>query len=94
MTLLETLHYYHNAVNEQLQNGVIPFWLERCYDNQYGGFLTNFDSKGQPLPNHEKYLNTQARLVWWFSKLSRRYPERSEFIKMARYGLDFMIQHF
>lgn len=94
MSLLDTLHYYHNSIDEQLQNGVIPFWLERCYDNQYGGFLTNFDSKGRPLPNPEKYLNTQARLVWWFSTLYRRYPERSEFIEKARYGLDFMIQHF
>ena len=89
-----TLQEYFAVINGQLQNGVIPFWLERSWDNEYGGFLTNFDADGQLMPNTEKYLNTQARLVWWFSTLSRRYPERSEFIELARKGADFMIQYF
>ena len=90
----KTLEEYINAINSLLQNGVIPFWLDRSWDNEYGGYLTNYDSQGRLLPNPEKYLNTQARLVWWFSTLSRRYPERSEFIELARKGVDFMIQYF
>jgi mannobiose 2-epimerase len=66
---------YLNAINEQLQNGIILFWLERSWDDEHGGFLTNFDSQDRLLPNPEKYLNTQVHLVWWFSTLSRRYPE-------------------
>jgi len=94
MTSPNTMQNYLNAINEQLQNGIIPFWLERSWDNEHGGFLANFDSQGRLLPNPEKYLNTRARLVWWFSRLSRRYPERSEFIELARKGVDFIIQHF
>jgi len=89
-----TLQEYFSAINGHLQNGVIPFWLEHSWDHVYGGFLTNFDADGQLMPNKEKYLNTQARLVWWFSNLSRRYPERSDFTELARKGADFMIQYF
>ena len=46
-----TFQEYLNAINIPLHNGVIPFWLERSWDNEYGGFLTDFDSHGQVLPN-------------------------------------------
>ena len=32
-----SLQEYINAINGLLQNGVIPFWLERSWDNEHGG---------------------------------------------------------
>ena len=62
-----------------LEEGIIPFWLQRGWDNDFGGFLTNFDENGHELPTPEKYLNTQARMIWWFSTLSRHYPDRDDY---------------
>lgn len=84
----------HQTIKRHLEEGIIPFWLTRSLDHQYGGFLTNFDERGEPLPTPEKYLNTQCRLIWWFSTLARRYPDRSEFKPLAVQGLDFLLTHF
>jgi mannobiose 2-epimerase len=77
-----------------LEEGIIPFWLQRGWDTVYGGFLTNFDEDGNELPTPEKYLNTQARMIWWFSTLTRHYPNREDFKDLATRGVDFLITHF
>jgi mannobiose 2-epimerase len=68
--------------------------MERAPDNEFGGFLTNFDENGDSLGTPEKYLNTQARLAWWFSILFRHYPEKAEFKDLASRGVDFLLNHF
>ncbi len=77
-----------------LESGVIPFWLQRAWDTEYGGFLTNFDSKGKKTGQSEKYLNSQCRLLWWFSRLAHRYPDRTEFHQLAEKGCSFLIAAF
>ena len=90
----DKLSTLHAAMSQHLEEGIIPFWLEHSWDARFGGFITNFDQQGLPLETPEKYLNTQARLIWWFSALTRRYPERGEFRSLASRGLDFLIDHF
>ena len=84
----------HTEMTQHLESGIIPFWLARAWDDVWGGFLTNFDENGDALDTPEKYLNTQARLVWWFSALFRRYPVRAEFKDLACRGVDFLLSHF
>jgi len=81
-------------VRDHLDHGIIPFWLARAADRECGGFLTNFDGQGDDLGTPEKYLNTQCRLLWWFSTLARRLPGRCEFADLAEWGADFLIAHF
>ena len=82
------------TVENHLNNGIIPFWFARALDTQYGGFMTNFDEQGNALPVPEKYVNTQCRLIWWFSTLHRRFPQLSKAADMANQGVDFLIKHF
>jgi mannose/cellobiose epimerase-like protein (N-acyl-D-glucosamine 2-epimerase family) len=49
---------------------LIPFWDKKAVDMQYGGFVTNFDANGKPVEMPEKCLNTQCRMIWWFSQLN------------------------
>ena len=72
----QRLMQLHTAMVRHLEGGIVPFWLERAWDAEYGGFLTNFDENGKALDTPEKYLNTQARLIWWFSALFRSMPVR------------------
>lgn len=82
------------ALKDHLEQGLIPFWNARAVDPEYGGFRTNFDSEGDPLPCPEKYLNTQCRLLWWFSTLCRRFPGNAHYDRVARDGADFLIRNF
>lgn len=81
-------------IEAHLERDVIPFWNARAVDPEHGGFRTNFDSNGDPLPCPEKYLNKQCRVIWWFSTLCGRYPAEPRYGQMARDGVDFLIRHF
>ncbi len=82
------------TVEDHLYNGIIPFWFARALDKEYGGFLTNFDEQGKALPCPEKYVNTQCRLIWWFSTLKRRLPQTPGAAEMAARGVDFLLKYF
>ena len=83
-----------STVQNHLDNGIIPFWFARALDTQYGGFVTNFDEMGRALPCPEKYVNTQCRLIWWFSTLYRRFPELQKSAEMASHGVEFLFKNF
>ncbi|MBN1449719.1 MAG: AGE family epimerase/isomerase [Anaerolineales bacterium] len=82
------------SMTQHFEQALIPFWIERGPDKEFGGFLTNFDEDGHHRGTPEKYLNTQARLVWWFSALYRRYPQQDGFMEIAEQGVEFLLKHF
>jgi mannobiose 2-epimerase len=88
------LQAHLSSVENHLNNGIIPFWFDRALDTEYGGFLTNFDGQGRELPMPEKYVNTQCRLIWWFSTLHRRFPHMAKAEAMAGQGVEFLIKYF
>ncbi len=65
-------------MQHHLEQGLIPFWRERAADRALGGYRTNFNEQGQALPQPDKYLNTQCRLLWWFARLNRAYPDQPD----------------
>lgn len=83
-----------NEVSEHLQRGIIPFWSARALDGDCGGYLTNFDEQGRSTGTPEKYLNTQCRLLWWFSTLQRHCPDAPASRELASAGFEFMLRHF
>ena len=60
---------YKKDLSEFLRDKLIPFWLERSVDTQYGGYLTSFDENGELFGDLEKNIVTQSRMVWGFSHL-------------------------
>lgn len=82
------------AIHGHLEHELIPFWNTHAIDEQYGGYHTAFDDKGTALPQPEKYLNVQARMLWWFSRLARAYPDRPDYRAKAQQGATFIIGAF
>lgn len=87
--------FYENV----LLNGILPFWLKRCEDREYGGYLNCFDNKGEHLVSYDKYTWSQGRFLWVFSRLaSTKAPlfssdERKEFLRLAETGYRFLRDH-
>ncbi|MFP7296839.1 AGE family epimerase/isomerase [Neobacillus niacini] len=81
-------------VEDHLKNGIIPFWLNKGYDNQNGGYLTCFDSEGSLGEDTDKYIVTQCRMIWGFSAFYQLYPENKELLFMAEQGVNFLLDHF
>jgi cellobiose epimerase len=92
--MLANFPSFLSEIEAHLERDVIPYWRARAVDPEHGGFRTNFDPQGSPLPCPEKYLNTQCRMIWWFSTLCRRYPNDARYGRMARDGVDFLVRHF
>ena len=79
-----------------LSEKIIPFWLARSVDSEYGGFLTSYDENGAPLGSDDKYLVTQCRMVWGFSNLQKhaRVQDAAAMKEAAAQGLAFLYDNF
>lgn len=83
-------------ITETLQNYVIPFWLERSVDKEYGGFITSFDQNGNFDGNGVKNIVTQSRMVWGFSYLKdfAKEEDKKEMQEAAQQGAEYLITKF
>ena len=90
----ERIASLYQSVRSHLDEGIIPFWLERARDAEHGGYLTNFDERGKSLGTPEKYANTQCRLIWTFSQLAQKRPEIRQCHDLAIWGVDFLLKSF
>ena len=66
--ILKLYGFYEN----ELTNNILSFWVPRCVDQEYGGFLNCFDNRGENLVSHDKYIWSQGRFVWLFPTLPHR----------------------
>ena len=74
--------------DELLQN-VIPFWLEKSQDKEFGGYFTCLDRQGNVFDT-DKFIWLQGREVWLFSMLYNRVEKRQEWLDAAIQGAEFL----
>ena len=85
--------------SDELKNNILRFWLPRCEDTQFGGYLNCFDNRGENLVSYDKYTWSQGRFLWLFSKLAiTKAPlfseeERNDFKRLAKQGYEFLRKH-
>ncbi|AFK02392.1 N-acylglucosamine 2-epimerase [Emticicia oligotrophica DSM 17448] len=80
-----------DEIENYLNNSLLPFWITRTVDNQYGGFLTHFDQYGNDSGEDEKSLIAQSRSVFTYSSAHRAGYGGGKLAEMARHGVDFML---
>jgi mannobiose 2-epimerase len=91
--LYETIQQFSQAVKDELDNNLIPFWLERSVDSQYGGFIGQMSNDGTIDPRAPKGLILNARLLWTFSALYR-FNKDNRCRDMAGRAYDYHQTHF
>ena len=74
-----------------LENELLPFWLDRCKDDEHGGFITHFDSEGNDSGENEKSLISQARTVYSMASAHRAGYGHGRCADYAQHGVDFLI---
>lgn len=83
-----------DQIEAHLTKGIIPFWLNNSIDKRYGGYITSFDVDGNFQNNlSDKYLVTQTRMIWGFSRFYRHYKDKA-LLEAANQGISFFIKHF
>jgi cellobiose epimerase len=90
----ETIKKALDQITDHLENGIIPIWLNRGIDAEYGGYLNCFDPEGNPTEDTDKYIVTQTRMIWGMSSFYRKYSENKRLLDTAKQGVQFFIKYF
>ncbi len=73
-----------------LTRNIVPFWFPETLDRQDGGYRLNHDPEGKWKGPANKALVTQARMVWFLSRLARTKYGKPEHLEGARHGYAFL----
>jgi len=77
-----------------LTEELLPFWMERSPDPEYGGFLTYFDRLGQPTGETAKTFLMQIRMLYTMSSAHRAGYGDGRCAELARQGAEFLLDHY
>lgn len=56
-----------NEVQWELENNILPFWMNRMIDSEYGGFHGQITGNNQRVVHAPKGAILNARILWTFS---------------------------
>ena len=73
----------------ELLDRVVPFWLNKSQDKDFGGYFTCLDRDGS-VYDTDKFIWLQGREVWMFSKLYNTVEARQEWLEAAIQGAEFL----
>ena len=83
---------YSEIYKDALLNDIVPFWQKNSIDNQYGGYFSCLDEKGQ-VYDTDKFMWLQGRQAWTFSMLYNQVEENKDWLQIAKLGIDFIREH-
>ena len=73
----------------ELLDKVIPFWLEKSQDKEFGGFFTCLERDGSVFDT-DKFIWLQGREVWMFATLYNKVEKKQEWLDVAIQGAEFL----
>jgi N-acylglucosamine 2-epimerase len=74
---------------KELLENVVPFWLDRSPDKEYGGYFSCLDREGHVFDT-DKFVWLQGREVWLFSMLCNQMEQKQEWLDAAVSGAEFL----
>jgi len=77
---------------DELLGNIIPFWLDKSQDIEFGGYLTCLDREGN-VYDTDKFVWLQGREVWMFAMLYNKVEKRKEWLDCAVQGAEFLKKH-
>ena len=85
-----TLHRIRAQAEANLRDRVMPFWADRSWDREYGGFLTRLDRRGNRLDDSEKIMIMQVRMIASLALAHRHGIADRGYLERAAQGFEFL----
>lgn len=82
-----------DAIRRELVDNLVPFWLERSFDRQRGGFVGRMASDLTVDPAAPKGLILNARILWSFSAFHRTLGD-GDCLRAAHRAFEYVERHF
>ncbi len=89
---LPNLPKFKETLERILTENIIPFWYPQVMDMAEGGYRLNHDLRGRWKGRANKRLVTQARTLWFFSRLAETEYGTAEHLEAARHGYEFLVE--
>ena len=74
---------------DELMKRVLPFWLEKSQDKQFGGYFTCLERNGDVFDT-DKFVWLQGREIWMFSMLYNNVEPNPVWLECAEQGAAFL----
>jgi len=86
-----------NALREKTETYLVdvlmPFWMERSVDKEFGGFLPYFDRDGRPTGETAKTYLSQVRMLYAMASTHRAGYGNGRCEELSRWAADFLLKH-
>lgn len=89
----ETIKNLSVQVSRELTENILPFWMVKARDNDFGGFVGQIDGSGQVIKNADKGGILNARILWTFSAAYNSLGDK-KYLDAANYSRDYIINNF
>ncbi|MBP3202996.1 MAG: AGE family epimerase/isomerase [Bacteroidales bacterium] len=73
----------------ELYDSVLPFWLEKSQDHEFGGYFTCLNRDGSVFDT-DKFVWLQGREVWMFAMLYNKVEKNPAWLACAEQGAKFL----
>jgi cellobiose epimerase len=77
-----------------IKNEMLNKWYPAAYDEEFGGYLANFEYDFTLSENQNKMIVSQGRHLWTTSKAYQMYPEEEHYLHGASLGFTFLRDKF
>mgnify|MGYP001773856780 CR=1 FL=1 len=95
MDIVGQVNKWKQEMETHLHEELLPFWLDRVWDSQWGGYLTQWDADGKDSGVDEKSLLAHMRTIYSLSlACSLHHDLDGRCAKLAKKGVYFAIEHY
>lgn len=88
-----TISTLKQEMQEVLTNNILPYWINRMVDEQYGGFYGRITGTEELMPQTEKGAILNARILWTYAA-AYRLLKRPEYLAMATRAKEYITNRF
>ena len=89
----DRLDLFCQHVSDELYYNIVPFWLEKTPDYEFGGFYGRITNQLDVEKNAPKSLILTSRVLWMFARLYEIKPEKA-YLTMANHAYRFLADKF
>jgi len=89
----ESLLTLRAALDEELRENILLWWMKHSPDCQYGGFHGHIDHHNRMVEHAGKGAVMHARILWTFAAAYRMYHIPS-YLETARRAFHYVVNHF
>ncbi|MBD3918631.1 AGE family epimerase/isomerase [Paenibacillus sp. PR3] len=84
---------WRHDIHSELTNNILAYWMNHTIDLAHGGFVGEIDDNNEIVPNADKSLVLNTRILWTFAAAYRLIKDEAH-LRIADRAYDYIVQHF